>query len=238
MGIDYIGKCLLVEDEGKRVLVVGDLHLGFEERLNKSGILVLRKSYDEIISDFNEIFDVIEGEVDEVVLLGDLKHTFGRGLGQEWNEVLKIFDYLGKKCKRIIVIKGNHDNYLENIASKVGVEIVDYYILGETCFLHGDKDFGEVWAGGIERFVIGHVHPAVKLRDGVKLEKYKCFLKGKYKKREVIVVPSFMNYPVGSDPREGVIGLAWDLDFGDFDVKIVEENGLKVLDFGKLGKLD
>ena len=36
--IEYVGKCLLVTIMGKRILVVGDLHLGYEEALQRAGV--------------------------------------------------------------------------------------------------------------------------------------------------------------------------------------------------------
>lgn len=37
MKIEYIGKCLLINVDGKKILAVGDLHLGYEESLNLGG---------------------------------------------------------------------------------------------------------------------------------------------------------------------------------------------------------
>jgi hypothetical protein len=136
----------------------------------------------------------------------------------------------------IIVIKGNHDTILEPIVKKLRMKLKAYYAWHNFCFVHGDKDFPILWEKKIEWLVIGHGHPAIKLREGSKMEKYKCFLIGKFKRKNIIVVPSFIEYYTGSDPREGDIILAWDINFNNFDVKIVGEN-LEVLDFGKLKNL-
>ena len=55
----------------------------------------------------------------------------------------------------------------------------------------------------------------------------------------MIVVPSFIDFYVGSDPREDEMVMAWDVNWENFDVKIVSpgEGNLEVLDFGKLKKL-
>lgn len=45
--IQYIGKCLLVEVVGKRIVAVGDLHSGYEEALNIQGIGVTRVLFGE-----------------------------------------------------------------------------------------------------------------------------------------------------------------------------------------------
>lgn len=236
----FIGKCLLIESDGERVLVVGDLHLGYEEALNRGGVLVGRKMFDEMISDLNAVFGEV-GEVDKVILLGDVKHDFGGISKQEWKEVNAILDYLESMCKRVVVVKGNHDNILEPILKKRKIKLLGVYIWNGFAFLHGDDDYEEIWQDAIQTIIVGHGHPAVKLREkgGVKEEKYKCFLSGRFRGKKMVVVPSFIDYYVGSDPREDEMVMAWDVDWGNFDVFIVSEDSSKMdaLSFGKLKKL-
>ena len=234
MKVDFIGKCLLLEEDGERVLVVGDLHLGFEENLNNSGVFIGRGMLNDYVESFDRIFEGII--VDKVVLLGDVKHGFGKGMGQEWDDVKKLIDYLGSKCSEIMIVQGNHDNYLKNIVGRENIEVRDYWVWKGVAFLHGNKDFEEIWKSEIKVWVVGHGHPAVKIGDGTKVEKYKCFLDGKFKKKRVIICPSFFEYNSGSDPRENELGLVWDLKLDKFKVKIVGDDGV-VRDFGELGKI-
>jgi len=230
--IKYVGKCLLIEHEKEKVLVIGDLHLGYEEALNKSGVFISRQMFDEMISDFNAVFGEV-GHVDKIVLLGDIKHDFGGISGQEWGDVTRLLRYLKPLGDEIIVLRGNHDTILEPIMKKIGLKLKDYCIWKEFCFVHGDEDFDKIWEKKVEWLVVGHGHPAIKLREGSKMEKYKCFLVGKFRRKNMIVVPSFIEYYAGSDPREEEVVLAWDVNYNNFDVKIVGEK-LEVLDFGKL----
>ncbi len=234
MNIKHLGKCLVIEDKKDKILVVGDLHLGFEEALNESGILVTRQMFGEVISEFNQMFESV-GRIDKIILLGDVKHTFYGNSRQEWNDILELFDYFfGKGVKEIIVTRGNHDNYLKTIAGKRDVEVLDYCVVGKIGFVHGDKVVSEVL--DCNTIVMGHFHPAINLSDGNKIEKYKCFLQGKWKGKEIIIVPSFIDYSKGSDLREDNVSDNWGFDFNKFDVRVVGED-LKVLGFGKLGKL-
>lgn len=236
--IEYIGKCLLINSKGKKILVVGDLHLGYEEHMNMTGVFVSRQMFEEMIEYFDKVF-AKTGDVDEVVLLGDVKHKFGSIMKQEWSDVLGLFDYFNDKCKRIVVVKGNHDAILEPIVrQRDNVTLKDYYLVGEYCFMHGDKDFSEIYSKEIKTWVIGHGHPAVKISDGVKIEKFKCFLVGSWKKKKVIAVPSFLEVTEGSDPRENDLSFAWDFNLEKFDVKVVSGDGLEVLDFGRLSDLN
>jgi len=236
--MEFLGKTLILKKKDKKILVVGDLHLGYEGSLNNSGVFVSRELFNEIITEFDNIFGRV-GRVNEIILLGDIKHVFGKIIGQEWSDVLDLFDYFKNKCDNVIVVKGNHDKIIEPIIRKVeNVEVKDFYYLEEICFLHGDKDFVEIYDKKVKMWILGHGHPAVKIKEpkGVKIEKYKCFLKGNYKGKEIVIVPSFFEGNLGSDPRENDLGLAWNFDFNKFEVLVVGEN-LEVLDFGMLKNL-
>jgi len=167
--LKYVGKCLLIEEGKEKLLVVGDLHLGYEELLNKSGIMISRQMFDEIINDFNAVFGEV-GHVDKIVLLGDIKHDFGGISGQEWGDVTRLLHYLKPLGDEIIVLRGNHDTILEPIMKKIGLKLKDYYVWKEFCFVHGDEDFKEIWGKKVKWFVVGHGHPAIKLREGSKME--------------------------------------------------------------------
>ena len=97
--INYIGKCLLIENnEGKKSLVIGDLHIGYEESLNERGVFISRRMFDEGIDYLNRVFAKVGGRrIDRIIILGDVKHEFGRILRQEWKEVLELIDYFREK---------------------------------------------------------------------------------------------------------------------------------------------
>src|SRR3989338_3845794 len=72
--MEFIGKSLLIEEEGARILVIGDLHLGYEEGTRRAGLELPLGIYKKTISEFDEIFDKLEREnkrIEIVVLLGD-----------------------------------------------------------------------------------------------------------------------------------------------------------------------
>jgi putative SbcD/Mre11-related phosphoesterase len=234
MKIEYIGKCLLLNNEDERILVIGDLHLGYEEAMNKSGVFVTREMYNEMIGELDNVFSDV-GDVEKIVLLGDVKHAFSGNLKQEWQDVLKFIRYLKEKCGELIILRGNHDNYLVNIAEREGIKVLEEYFWQGFMFVHGDVDRENMYDKKVKYWIMGHAHPAIKISDGNKIEKYKCFLVGEYKGRKIIVLPSFFSLVIGSDVRED-INLPWEFDIDKFEVKVVGEN-LEVLDFGKVNKI-
>jgi len=237
MKIEYIGKTLLIEENNEKILVIGDLHLGFEESLRESGVMLPLNIFGEIIKNFDLIFGKI-GKVDKIILLGDVKHEFGKIQRDERKEIGEILSYLKTKAEKIIVVKGNHDVIINFVIKDSDrVELVDYCIIGNTAFLHGDRDFPEVNEKGIKTWIIAHGHPAITLyeKKGSKKERYKCFLKGKYRGKEVIVVPSFFEVREGTDVLGDFdLGFAWNFKLDNFEIKIVQDNSLEVLNFGKL----
>ena len=244
MKIEYLGKCLVIEEGKEKTLVIGDMHFGYEHELNEAGVLIMRQMYEQLISDLREMFERV-GKCRRVIFLGDLKHGFAGINRQEWGDLTRLFDFVSENCDEIVILKGNHDNYLKNVVERwkkesgkgKEIDVYDCYFLGEICFMHGDRDFEEAHEKKIGIWVVWHGHPAIVLKEGVKREKYKCFLAGRYKGKKIIVVPSFAEFVEGSDPREQGFKMAWDFDLGKFDVKIVSDN-LEVLDFGLLKDLD
>ncbi len=233
--ISYVDKCLLIEEDKEKILVVGDLHIGYDESLRRGGILVPNVTLNETINGLEKIVKKV-GKLNKVVLLGDVKHSFGTILRSEWKNITELFDYLLTFSDEIILIKGNHDVVVSPVAHTRRIEVRDYFLWKSYAFLHGDRNFKEIYNKNIKRWVLGHAHPAVWLREGAKKEKYKCFLVGKYKSKQIIVLPSFFAGNEGTDPRDGEMNLAWKFDFSNFEVVIVSEE-LEVLNFGKLKKL-
>lgn len=235
--INFIGKTLLIEAEKTKILVIGDLHLGYEESLNSAGIFMHHHLFSETISYLEKVFKKI-GKVDCVVLLGDVKHVFHTIMRQEKEEMFNLFSYLEKKCSKIIITKGNHDNILEPLVKKhLNISLVNYYLQEGFLFAHGDKPFSEMKDKKVKYLILGHGHPAVKISDKVKTEKYKCFLVGKYKGKNIIILPSFIEANEGSDPRENNLEMCYNFDLNNFKVQIIREESLGVLDFGKLKNL-
>lgn len=236
--IKYVGKCLVIEEKGEKILVVGDLHMGYSSSMKIGGIDIDSELY---TSSLNELKYIIEGEknINKIIFLGDLKNNFGEITKEERFGLVNLFNDIAKIDKKIeiILIKGNHDNFLVKIIKIDKIKLFDYYVIGNMCFLHGDREFEIMNDKKIECWIMGHLHPAVRLNSGAKSEKYKCFLIGKYKNKKVIILPSFLEYGVGSE-YEGMINQSiWKFDILNFDVLIIGENK-EIFKFGRLKDIE
>jgi len=188
-GIEIIDLCLYIKKE--HILVIGDLHLGFEESLNKQGVLIPRIQFKEIYARIENLLKKLSPQ--KTILVGDVKHEFSTISNQEWNNLSRIIKLI-KQSSELIIIKGNHDTILKPIAERESAKVVESYTLSNIQFLHGDvikKPLSKI-------IIIGHEHPAISFR-GRPTERFKCFLKGKYKKSMLIVMPSFNLISEGSD---------------------------------------
>lgn len=233
-GMEIRGLCLYLKEED--TLIFADLHLGYEEELRKMGMLVPRFQYVEVVSHLEKAISSIkkEGKIKRAVINGDLKHEFGRISEQEWSEVMHFISFLEKHFDEIVLVRGNHDNILGPIAGRKGLSVVDHLFLDKekVYIAHGQK----IPDDGFDKaqvVIIAHDHPAVFLRDEARAEKVKCFLKGKWKKKTLIQLPSMCFATMGSDPMtEEALSPFLEKNRENFDAYCVE--GSEVFYFGKL----
>ena len=55
--------------------------------------------------------------------------------------------------------------------------------------MHGDKIPDDLMMRDESTIIIGHEHPCIGIRNGERFEKIKCYLKGNYKEKNLILTP-------------------------------------------------
>lgn len=226
--IRIVDLAILIEKE--KTLIVSDFHMGFEETQNKQGMLLPRFQFKDTIARLEKI--LVKTKPRTVVINGDLKHEFGRITDQEWTDTLKLLDFISKNCKEIILIKGNHDKIIEPIARKKNLKITDQYLIGDIAILHGDEI--KKLDKNVKTIIIGHEHPAITLKENNRTEKYKCFLKGKYCGKELIVMPSFNLVTEGTNILHEQLLSPYLDNIANFEVLIINDQTKEALNFGKV----
>lgn len=223
-GVQAVDLAILYRDH----LILGDLQLGYEQVVQRRGLLLPKFQLQDILQRLGKIFHQVKATT--LVINGDVKHDFGRILDQEWQEILQFFDFCLQHVQKIIIVKGNHDLLIDPIADKRNIQVVDSYRLGDALIIHGHKIVKET----APLFIIGHEHPAVSFKEKPG-ENFKCFLVGSWKKSTLIVMPSFNPLTDGSDvTRERFLSPYLKQDIGAFSVYVVED---KVYPFGKVKNL-
>lgn len=213
-------------------LVISDLHLGYEQSLNKDGIMIPRFQYPLIVERLEEIQEKSSGS--NIIINGDLKHEFGQITRQEWNETQEFLEFLKANFDDIVLIKGNHDNFTRFIAEKSGLQVEECFQIGDSLILHGDKIPAYLDKTDAENLIIGHEHPCIGLRNGERVEKIKCYLVGRYENWNLVVMPSFNFVTEGSDilQERPLSPFIKAIPGGDLEVYAVEN--FEVFDFGKI----
>ncbi len=242
----FINKCVFFPKKG--ILTVGDLHLGYEISLIKSGILTPKMQNKELIKELRKTFMQIRDkgmDIRKIIFLGDIKHSFGFEFEEKFS-FKEVYEFLKKHFKErdIIFIKGNHDTIDYSFKKKMK----NYYSVkdkhGKIIFIHGHKDFLEIHNKEIKMIVMGHIHPCIELQDKHtrRKERFKCFLTGTYQGKEFIILPSFLDNPVGQPVNEYYEGYK---DYFSiipkkallkFNVHVIGKK--KIYDFGILKKLN
>ncbi len=240
----FISKTLFFPVEG--ILVIGDLHIGYEHMLHQAGINISFQLTDQIIKDLKPILDNVKAKYNlkKIIFIGDMKHFFNFEY-EEKKEFFKIINFVEKYVKNpnqdIILIRGNHDT-----SDFSGKEMKNIFIHKDIAFTHGHEWFKELDNKNIKYVVVGHLHPSIRLTDKAKTEKFKCFLSGKFKDKEFIVVPSFFNVIEGTDINDyledysdnfSIIPRKSLLNFNVYVFNESENSIGEVLDFGKIKNL-
>jgi len=218
-------------------LIIADTHLGIEEAMNKQGLLVPRFQFKEVMTRFQKILDglgVTQGKkLARIIVNGDFKHEFGRISETEWRHALQFIDLMRVYTDELILIKGNHDTILGPIAEKREVTLQKFILLGDILVTHGDTIFAQELKQ-CKTIIIGHEHPAVRIADDVRGETFKCYLKGTYKRKTLIVQPSFNLVSEGTNILHERLLSPYLHNLSSFDVYVVGED---VYHFGKVKEL-
>lgn len=194
-GIEIVDLALWIKKYS--ILTISDVHLGYEAELMSKGVMLPRFHFKDTIQRLEKIFKKIKKKIKLIIITGDLKHEFGRISEQEWKEIQKLIDFLSAHAEKVILLKGNHDVQLGPIAKRKKLELVKEFKHKELFFIHGDYE--PKLDKETKTIVMGHEHPAVTIRHGAKYEKFKCYLRTRYQRRDLIVQPSFNLLTEGTD---------------------------------------
>ena len=145
-----------------------------------------------------------------------------------------VIDFLSIYA-RLILIKGNHDTILEPIAKKKNIEVKNYFKIGDVFLCHGHRILENKEIESSKVIIIGHEHPAVGLKEGSRVEKFKCFLKGKFDDKILIVQPSTNLITIGTNVlTEKLLSPYLDQNLINFEVYVVAD---EIMYFGKIKNL-
>jgi len=196
--------------EKEKILVISDLHLGFEYELYKKGINVPSQTK-PIMKKINSLIRKTRAE--KLVILGDIKHDVPGVSYQEMREVPEFFKELVSKVE-VEVCLGNHDTFLEKLCPhEVKIHNSRGFVIKKYGFNHGHAwPFKKLMK--CDYIIMGHTHPTIQFIDKFgyrvieqvwlkgRLDKEKVKKKYKIEKTGllgVIIIPAF-NRLLGGTP--------------------------------------
>jgi len=173
-------KGVLLEDglpaayvEHANTVVIADVHLGYEEEMARSGVYLPKLQLRKALALLDSLAARHRGAT--LVVAGDVKHSFSRLLRQERVEVARFVAHAVQAgFKRVVVVRGNHDNFVSHIVRDHGGEWVEDLVdLGRGVIVaHGHKKI----SADYEIIIIGHEHPAVQVSMASSRAKFPAFL--------------------------------------------------------------
>ena len=196
----YDKRAILLDQGQSRVLVVSDLHIGFEEKFRISGVRIQSEAQ-AMLSDLETI--IASSRATDLIVNGDVKSGTGRILESEWEIVPKFLTRLTSIC-RVSIVPGNHDGGLTNLLpDNAQLEDVNGKLVSDTLVLHGHTK-PLIKFKDCKRLIIGHIHPVFHKSGNplsgqpvwafLKIPKKTVFgemLEDAQSTLEVIVMPSF-----------------------------------------------
>jgi len=154
---------LLLENLLEKVLVVADLHIGWEVSLSQKGIHVPSQT-PKLLEKMIQLVKVTNPS--SIIFLGDVKHAVAKVEFEEWRDVPDFFEKISGMVQDIQVVSGNHDGNLEALTTpNVKIHSSSGIILWKKiALLHGHA-WPKADLLGCETMVMAHLHPVVTFTD-------------------------------------------------------------------------
>jgi hypothetical protein len=171
--ITYDDRALVLDG----TLVVADLHVG---RGTGGSLELPVGSNTEMVDRFTSLVE--RHDPDEVVVAGDLLHSFQTVPRTVDDTVAGLRGACRDAGAHLVVVPGNHDTMLDQVWDG---PTESSFRIGETLVCHGHEEPGVE----ADRYVVGHDHPTIVIEG----QRRPCYLIGseQYRGSEVVMLPSF-----------------------------------------------
>jgi hypothetical protein len=210
----------------RRIICVGDLHIGLEHEMKMNGVHVPSQTSRME----KELVSLAPGH-DLLLIIGDVKHMVPGSSRQEYREVPQFFRKMLGHYPSVEIVRGNHDTNIEDmLPDGVVVHPATGCAIEDAGFVHGHTWPSEEVMGQ-RVLVMGHNHPAVMFEDGLRTNTIeRCWVRAQFKAarteryprlpNEVIMVPS-MNLSLRGSPvnfvKPKMLGPIFSQDLIDMD---------------------
>ena len=159
MGISFLKGIPAIMIENEKLIVVGDLHIGLEEKFSGSGVSFPNAAR----ATGREIKGLCgSNRSNGVVFLGDVKDRLTNMTGEELESFRSFFRELDGI--NVMIAKGNHDAYIEALVKELGfnARIEKEIVLSDCTLMHGNAMPSD--DAVMKKYIIcGHGHIAAQV---------------------------------------------------------------------------
>ncbi|MGD1834432.1 MAG: metallophosphoesterase [Nitrososphaeraceae archaeon] len=185
----------------RSLVIISDLHIGFEFDLHKKNILLdSTRLIDDILTEIYSISN--KNHVDGIVILGDLKSSIYNINKIEWDLIPNFLSTLAKDFD-VFLVPGNHDGNISLLApDSIIMANTSGLVIDDTLLIHGHTMPYSIQES-INRIIIGHVHP-IFLHSSSILHGERIWIHLKIKREflkphksgiiDLIIIPTFNKY--------------------------------------------
>jgi len=180
-------------------IAFSDVHIGVEYAMAQQGLFIPPIQYRRIRNTIETA--IREYKPKKIIIVGDLKHTFSARTPQEYKEVIDMLNFLKSLNIDVILVRGNHDNFIRGLLERYDFTITNIIEIGKYIFLHGHKNFLGDKKTENKMIIIGHIHPTVSISDSLMRAKLPAFLVT----NDMIVLPAMTPLLSGLDIISGIL---------------------------------
>ncbi len=214
--IKFFKDCYLIFIKSISALILADLHLGYEGVLAKNGVFLPKLNLKYILEQIEGVSKTLGKEnIKRVIVVGDIKNEFDEVDDSEIDELFSFVNYLRNEIfdrnLEIVLIKGNHDNYVDAYAKSLNLKVFrQEFLIEKYLMFHGEEKPSKELLDKAKFLITAHEHPAIAIYSEIKEKiKLKCFLYGRYQDKEVLVIPAISYYATGTEinliPKEELL---------------------------------
>ncbi len=177
------------------MLVVSDLHLGYEGAMANKGTFIPKVNLRHILETLGNALNMTKAK--KIMITGDIKNTFSDVITDELNELFDLADFLKKHNVETALVKTKHDNFVERYSERMRLKVYkDQAELGNYLFFHGDTE-PEI-GDKTSMMIMGHEHPTIGITgNSGKRERLRCFLYGEFNRVPLLVMPAMGYFSSG-----------------------------------------
>jgi len=215
-----------------------DLHLGYEGVMAKRGVLIPKVNLKYILEALDRALKKTRAST--VIINGDIKNEFSTVDIEEFYELYEFINFAKEKGVELILIKGNHDNFVERYKRPFNLKVYNQEAkVGNYLFFHGEELPSTI--KDINLLIMGHEHPAVVIYDSIDRKvKLNCFLYGYYRRKRLLVLPALNYFSSGNgvniEPQENLLAPIFkEIDVDNMKAIVIGHG--ETLDFGGIGEL-